>query len=303
MKPEDYKRLVDPIEPDEQMAERIRQSVIRRAETEKINQSKSFFQQRKWLFPAMAGALSIFAFVTIVSMNVYETASDESSEDFDSIQSHGGPVDAHDIDIDSRPTSVDDFDFPQKLSLAGGDYSRSRNTFDFSDYEDPPILEKKLTKLNNMKTGTEVYSVKGLDSNLFVIAAEREMNAFSLYENLNRLQSLTVGELLHELNATNQIASAQIYSFYSPVDIPVDRMINSFLEQISTIKPIAFDEDTMEKWYDEDSQVMDLELTLENGLIIHFSLNSNGYLSYGNEEQFIIYPLDEQALQKILGVM
>lgn len=156
---------------------------------------------------------------------------------------------------------------------------------------------------------TDIYSVKGYDSN-FLIMSYSEINGevfAELYEHTNGITVNSGADLFDKLNLEGRITSAQWESFdswnngqqqYTP--LADDEALNGFLKALQAAKPLAAEPLTAQGIYESEDRKV-LYLQLEDNARVELTLFGQGLVRYGQAPVF--FEVESGAFQQLWDSM
>lgn len=156
---------------------------------------------------------------------------------------------------------------------------------------------------------TDIYSVKGYDSN-FLIMSYSEINGevfAELYEHTNGITVNSGADLFDKLNLEGRITSAQWESFdswnngqqqYTP--LADDEALNGFLKALQAAKPLAAEPLTAQGIYESEDRKV-LYLQLEDNARVELTLFGQGLVRYGQAPVF--FEVESGAFQLLWDSM
>ncbi|HBS44379.1 MAG TPA: hypothetical protein DEA91_07855 [Paenibacillus sp.] len=156
---------------------------------------------------------------------------------------------------------------------------------------------------------TDIYSVKGYDSN-FLIMSYSEINGevfAELYEHTNGITVNSGADLFDKLNLEGRITSAQWESFdswnngqqqYTP--LADDEALNGFLKALQEAKPLAAEPLTAQGIYESEDRKV-LYLQLEDNARVELTLFGQGLVRYGQAPVF--FEVESGAFQQLWDSM
>jgi hypothetical protein len=272
MKKEDFKRVIDQIEPDEKFAERLQQSLVERAAKERSEQRKPFFLREHRLAPFLASALGVVILVGMGSLLFYNK--------------QDAPHPPHPSVLAQTQEIVYD---GQKYLAAGSSF--------VTEKQSERLQGKKIGYVDDGRHDASIYQVKGYDPSYRVMVANQ------LYENFEQMKKLNGAQLFEKLAVTDNVSTAALTAStddyqksrkITPSDVLQYNGVLKFIDSFMNSKELPLNQVKSAK-----EAKLKLQLTLNDGTVVNVRLSEDGQLIYGTEEAQVVYQIDKRLVQML----
>ncbi|MEK5256163.1 hypothetical protein NST74_22050 [Paenibacillus sp. FSL F4-0125] len=318
-----YTKAVDSMKPGEEMKKKLIDKLVHQQERKR---------PRKTVY--IAASIVLAAGIGLAAPNIWQQLNGQSTQG-QIAQVTPGPGDAGNPSTDtSRSIIIPKLELPDTKSGVKADmialvvykdniYTQSATRIDASDAAalrddklgrttggiDEWSGKDKYIELASNIGETDIYSVKGYDSN-FLIMSYSEINGevfAELYEHTNGITVNSGTDLFGKLNLEGRITSAQWESFdswnnglqkYTP--LAVDEAFSGFLTALNAAKPLAAEPLIEQGIYDSEERKI-IYLQLEDNARVELTLFGQGLVRYGQAPVF--FEVESEAFQKLWDSM